>query len=136
MMARSLYAGLSLLDRQMVDRNGVLCGKVDDLELEPSPDTGQLYVSAILAGPGMLMYRLQRRRWGSWVQRVNRMMSDERGAGGAADPARIPMSMVSEVGDHVQLAVDHDDLATSALGHWVRRHVTSHIPGSGHEAES
>jgi hypothetical protein len=130
-MARSLYAGLSLLDRQMVDRDGVLCGKVDDLELEPSPDTGQLYVSAILAGPGVLMYRLRRRRWGAWVQAVNRAMSP-----GDGDPCRIPMSVVSGVAEHVELAVDHDDLGTASMGHWVREHITSHIPGSGHEASS
>lgn len=33
MAGRVLHAGLQLLDRQLVDRNGHLCGKVDDLEL-------------------------------------------------------------------------------------------------------
>ena len=52
-----LYAGLELLDRQLRDRDGRLCGNVDDLEIERSPDTGELYVTAFVAGPGALLQR-------------------------------------------------------------------------------
>jgi sporulation protein YlmC with PRC-barrel domain len=136
---RVLYAGLSLLDRQLLDRNGINCGNVDDLELAQSEDSGELYVTAILSGPGMLAYRLRMRRWGEWVHRVNTAMSPgdgEGGEGGGGDPNRIPMEVVSDIGDHVDLAVEHGDLGAAGLDHWARRHITSKIPGSKHEAES
>jgi hypothetical protein len=34
MAGRALEAGLQLLDRQLIDKDGRLAGKVDDLELE------------------------------------------------------------------------------------------------------
>jgi hypothetical protein len=48
---RVLEAGLHLLDRQLVDSDGRLAGKVDDLEIE-LPEGGSPLVTAILAGPG------------------------------------------------------------------------------------
>jgi hypothetical protein len=39
MAGRTLEAGLHLLDRQLIDKNGKLAGKVDDLELT-FPDGG------------------------------------------------------------------------------------------------
>ena len=50
---RVLHAGLHLLDRQLRDRHGRLCGKVDDVELERTAD-GTVVVTAILSGPGHL----------------------------------------------------------------------------------
>ena len=65
---RTLWAGLRLLDRQLVDRNGRMTGMVDDLLLSPSEDGQHLYVTAILSGPGALAQRLDRRRYGNWMQ--------------------------------------------------------------------
>ena len=48
---RVLHAAVHLLDRQLRDRNKVLCGKVDDVELERG-ETGEWYVTALLTGPG------------------------------------------------------------------------------------
>ena len=45
-------AALHLLDRQLLDPDGELVGKVDDLEL--SEQDGDLVVSAILTGPAAL----------------------------------------------------------------------------------
>ena len=61
---RRVWAGLQLLDRQLIAHEGRLAGTVDDLELTASDDGDQLYVSAILSGPGALAYRLGRRRFG------------------------------------------------------------------------
>jgi hypothetical protein len=146
-----MYAGLSLLDRQLVDRNGRACGKVDDVELEHSEDTGALYVSAILTGPGALMYRLRRRRLGDWMRRVNQLMTPKTddvggsGAGGGAgagagagesDPGRIAMSKVSNIGNHLDLAVEAHELGTASLDRWAREHIVCHIPGARHQADS
>src|SRR4029450_8950181 len=52
MSGRILEAGLHLLDRQLIDADGRLAGKVDDLELEFPEGGGPPVVTAILVGPG------------------------------------------------------------------------------------
>jgi sporulation protein YlmC with PRC-barrel domain len=124
-----MYAAMSLLDRQLVDRRGRFVGKVDDLELDEGED-GTLYVTAILAGPGVLAQRMGHRRYGSWVQRMHRRTRDQ-----SDDPARIPFSKVAKIGDHIDLAADQEELATQTTHAWVDDHIIRHIPGSGHAAE-
>jgi len=126
---RVLYAGMSLLDRQLVDRSGRPCGNVDDCELEEGP-TGALHVSAVLAGPGVLATRLGWRRLGPWLEWVGALVFPSP----VDRPQRIPFSRVSDVGSAVHLAVDADELATMAGERWVRDHVIRHIPGNGHDA--
>jgi hypothetical protein len=129
MAGRVLQAGLQLLDRQLVDRNDRLCGKVDDLELTEPDENGNVYISAIVCGPGALLTRLGRRRLGGWLRRTVRsgFRSDR------DDPVRIPFSLVSDVGNHVTLAMDSEEVATFAAERWTRDHLISHIPGSRHE---
>ena len=129
MARRRLYVGLQLLDRQLVDRKGRLAGKVDDLELEQRED-GQLEVTAILAGPGVLARRLGRRTFGHWRQRALAVLSE-----GAPLASHIPLSKVVDIGNHVDLAVDREDLATFATERWVQDHVIGHIPGARHAPE-
>lgn len=131
---RVVYAGLRLLDRQLVDRNGVACGNVDDLELTRA-DSGRLYVTGILTGPGELAYRLGWRRLGRWLREVNRHMWGGRSESSDHHPNRIPMDVVSGVDNHVTVAFDRDQIGTWSLDDWVRRHIIGHIPGSKHAAE-
>ena len=124
---RVLHAALHLLDRQLRDRNLVLCGKVDDLELDRS-ESGSWYVTAVLTGPGHLLYRMGRRTAGRWLaKRVPDVVDSP-----LDDPGRVPYDRISAIGVTVDLAVDADDLATFAVERWVRDHVVGHIPGSGH----
>jgi hypothetical protein len=127
---RVLHAALHLLDRQLRDRGGELCGKVDDLELERADD-GTWYVTAVLAGPGHLLYRTGRRTAGAWLGKL--ITHIERSS--LDDPGRIPYSLVSEIGITVDLAVDADDVATFAGERWARDHIIGHIPGSRHDAD-
>jgi sporulation protein YlmC with PRC-barrel domain len=127
---RSLWAGLHLLDRQMLDRDGRMAGCVDDLELAYQEGTRQLHVTAILSGPGALAQRLGRRRYGGWMRRVHALASPTEG-----DPARITFQRVSDIGDHVTLAADREDLGSASAERWVRDHIVDHIPGSGHAPE-
>ena len=129
MAGRVLEAGLQLLDRQLVDRNGRLCGKVDDLELTGPDENGDRYVSAILCGPGALLTRMKRRRLGRWLRRI--VGSEFRSS--REDPVRIPFSLVSDIGNHVTLAMDSEQVATFAAERWTRDHIIGHIPGSRHE---
>ncbi len=127
---RTLWAGLRLLDRQLVDRNGRMAGCVDDLELATTEDGQHLYVSAILSGPGALAQRLRRRRYGSWMRGVHALVSP-----GEGDPTRIAFNLVSDIGDHITVAADHKELGSASAERWVRDHVIAHIPGSGHAPE-
>ena len=61
METRRLWATLSLLDRQMLDRDGRMAGNVDDIELDLTDD-GMLVVVGLRAGPGNLVRRLGARR--------------------------------------------------------------------------
>jgi hypothetical protein len=126
---RVLHAALHLLDRQLRDRTGVLCGKVDDIELEQAA-SGSWHVTAILTGPGHLMYRIGMRVVGTWLSKVTTHIERSR----LPDPGRVPYDRVSAIGITVDLAVDADDLATFAAERWVRDHVVGHIPGSRHDA--
>jgi hypothetical protein len=52
----AIDGALHLLDRQVVDVDGRLCGKVDDVELTQTPDA--LRVTGLLSGPPALLERL------------------------------------------------------------------------------
>jgi sporulation protein YlmC with PRC-barrel domain len=130
MAGRVLYAGLQLLDRQLVDRTGRLCGKVDDLELSEPDENGHRHVAAVLSGPGVLLARTGHRRLGDWLRRSVALVFAD-----GDDPVRIPFSRVTEIGDHVALDVDSEEVATFASERWVRDHVIGHLPGSGMRAD-
>jgi hypothetical protein len=127
---RVLHASLDLLDRQLRDRDEVECGNVDDLELSRNDD-GTWYVTALLAGPGVLMYRLGRRRLGTWMQRTHRRT----GFADEIDRARIPIELAHTIAASIDVAVDRTDLATYALERWTGDHIISHIPGHDHDAD-
>lgn len=124
MSAPELHLGAHVLDRQLVDRDGRRCGKVDDLELTLDDATGHLFVTAVVCGPGALLRRLGHARSGDWLRRLVRLLA------GGDDPGCIPIRHVADIGDHVTLSLDAADLATEGGERWVRDHVIGHIPGS------
>jgi sporulation protein YlmC with PRC-barrel domain len=95
--------GLELLDRQLVDREGVLCGKVDDLELETGAD-GSLVVAALLVGPGAWPERLP-----GPLRGVARRLLGERAA-------RVLWREVVEVDSAVHLSRRAAELRPEAIG--------------------
>jgi hypothetical protein len=127
--ARVYHVSLDLLDRQTRDRAGIECGKVDDLEITRTDD-GEFTLSAILAGPGILWYRLGRRRLGAWIQRTHRRT----GSSDEDDHARIPIALAFNIAASIDLAVDRADLAATAMERWTGDHVIGHIPGHDHDA--
>jgi hypothetical protein len=126
-----VWAGLQLLDRQLVAHEGRLAGCVDDIELEVTPEGDHLYAVAILSGPGALAYRLGRRRLGRWLRRVHGVVA----VGGADDPTRIPFNLVTDVGSDIKLGTDVDRTGSYSGERWVRDHVIGRIPGSRHATE-
>jgi hypothetical protein len=135
---RVLHADLELLDRQLRDRDGRLCGKVDDLELTRA-ESGTIYVTALFSGPGTLWRRLGAERLGRWLEQFRREQAARGRAGTdgpeAGDPGRISIGLVHGIGPVIDLAVSADDLASSESERWVRDHIIGRIPGSRHEAE-
>jgi hypothetical protein len=126
----ALDAGLSLLDRQIVDKDGMMAGKVDDLELSfPREGDGPPFVTAILSGPGALAGRIGG-RLGRWIESVRRRLHPDE-----PEPARISFGVVKRIASSVEIAVSAEDLDASRSERWVREHVISRIPGAEHEAE-
>jgi hypothetical protein len=128
---RALWAGLRLLDRQLVANDELLAGCVDDLELTASDDGAQLYVTAIIAGPGGLLYRLGARRLGRWMQWVHGLVGDP----ARPDPTRIPFNIVADIGSHIELGCSADEVGAASAERWVRDNIINHIPGAGSETE-
>lgn len=128
---RQYDAGLHLLDRQMVDRDGIPVAKVDDLELAPRAD-GRLVVAALLVGPGAVGARLGG-RLGRWTVAIWRRLRSD------ADPAptRIDAGLVGGIESAVHLRPSLVELRRTyphldGLERWMRRYVVDPIPGSGH----
>jgi sporulation protein YlmC with PRC-barrel domain len=129
---RELLAGLHLVDHQIIDCNGRMAGKVDDLELEladaDDPGAEPPVVTAILSGAGALARRLEG-RLGRWLESLDARLSAER------VPSRVPFEMVTEVGSHVRVNVTRDELETNRGEQWARDTIVGHIPGAGHAPE-
>jgi hypothetical protein len=122
---RVLEAGLHLLDRQLVDRDGRLAGKVDDLELELPEGGGPPLVTAILAGPGALGRRL-----GASVEAAANRLRD-----GEPRPARVSFAVVKRIGSSIELSVPRDELETNRLEARTRDHLIGRLPGAGDAPE-
>src|SRR4051795_4928632 len=107
---------LRLLDRQVIDPDGGLICKVDDLELTRTADGGYV-VTALLAGPLALGPRLPG-RLGRWVVALARRWSND------ADPAprRIPFERVTDLGSAVTVDRSRADLGIAAAEDWAREH--------------
>lgn len=119
---RILDAGLDLLDRQILDPDGVPVSTVDDLELTTPEDLAHLdpeqppVVKALLTGP-ILMTRIFGGR-----------LPDSRFI-------RIPWKVVADPGTVITLGVAADSLDASWAERWMRDHVIGRIPGGRHDPE-
>jgi sporulation protein YlmC with PRC-barrel domain len=122
---RVLDAHLHLLDRQVLDRDGVPVTTVDDLDLDLGgielggtiePGTPAPTVVAILTGPDL----------------ATRIF------GGRPPPSRrirIPWKLVAEVGTTIRLGVSGDSLDATWVERWVSDHIIGRIPGGRHASE-
>jgi len=128
---RRVWAALELLDRQLVDRDGLLAGKVDDLEFSLSDDGDELpNLVAILSGLGALASHIGGRT-GRWLAAVEQRLANEP----ESTPSRIPYEFVTDLGAAVHLSADRDELDSSRAERWTRDVIITNIPGAGHEAE-
>jgi hypothetical protein len=130
MAGRTLEAGLQLLDRQLIDTDGRLAGKVDDLELELPEGGGPPVVTAILSGPGALSGRVGG-RLGAWLEAVANRLRE----GDARRPARVSFGLVKRIGSAVDLSIAKAELETNRLEAWTRDHLIGRLPGAGDAPE-
>ena len=126
-----MWAVLELLDRQIVDRDGNLAGKVDDLEFEfPDDPDGLPHVAAILSGLGALASHIGGDA-GRWLAATERRLTEERDR----HPSRIPFTLVRTIESAVEVDAERTDLDSNRGEQWTRDVIISKIPGAGHEAE-
>lgn len=116
-----LDAQLHLLDRQILDVDGVPVTTVDDIELSgPEPDekipegSAPPQITALLTGPV-----LGTRIFG--------------GRPPSSRLIRIPWKVVAGVDTVVSLGVRADSMDASWVERWLRNHVIARIPGGRHE---
>lgn len=127
---RQLWAGLDLLDHQIVDSDGRLAGKVDDLELEIPEGDDLPVVTEILSGLGALAGQIGGDA-GTWLAsietRIARRHDEPMG--------RIPWAMVASVAEHVEVSIPRNELDSNRAEAWASDVVIDKIPGARHEAE-
>jgi hypothetical protein len=118
----TIDVGLDLLDRQIQDKDGLLAGKVDDLELSPpGQGDGPPVLAAILAGPGALAPRLG--RVATWIAERRLRL------GPREEPSRISFGVVARAGTSIHLAVSRDELDSVTSERWASR-IVQRIPGA------
>lgn len=119
---RGVDAQLHVLDRQMLDRDGVPVSTVDDVEITgvevgvPVDHSSPPTVSALLVGAAVLPRifggHMPRSRWDS-----------------------IPWHDVLRLGTVIELGVHADDLDATWLERWFRDVIVARIPGGRHAPE-
>ena len=128
---RRIWVVLELLDRQLVDRDGRLVGKVDDVEFEVGNDPGALpQVSALLAGLGALANHIGGDTGRALAAAERRLAADR-----DRHPSRVEIGLVRDLGSAIELDAHAEDLDTNRGERWVRDVVIDKIPGAGHAAE-
>ena len=128
---RRVWAVLELLDRQLVDRDGRLAGKVDDLEFElaEEPD-GLPRLAAILSGLGALASNLGGDT-GRWLAATERRLTEDR----ERNPSRVDIALVRSIGSSIDITADREELDSNRAERWARDVIIARIPGAGNEAE-
>jgi sporulation protein YlmC with PRC-barrel domain len=113
-----------LLDRQLVNADGRLIGKVDDLELSEPTDGGPPHVTAVLTGPDALDPRLSR-ALSRWRTRRRRRRGDT-----TPRIATIAFGEVRDIG--TQVTVSAGVRGYDRTENWLRDHLVGRIPGARH----
>jgi hypothetical protein len=120
---RILDARLHLLDRQVLDPDGVPVCTVDDVELVGvdvgvpiDPGTPKPVIGALLSGPV-----LGTRIFG--------------GRPPESRLERLPWGIVVDIGIVVRIGKRSDQLDVTWVERWVRDHIIGRIPGGRHDPE-
>jgi hypothetical protein len=114
-----------VLDKLLVDRDGVPLGRVDGIVLLVAPNNPRPRVAQIESGIPTLAQRLSRpfARWLHWV--ISKL------GGHWTRPVRTPWSRLESIGKEVKIDVSAEHSRLLATERWLCHHVIEHIPGSG-----
>jgi sporulation protein YlmC with PRC-barrel domain len=126
---KTLDAHLELMDRQIVDVDGRMVAKVDDVELTQRED-GRLVATALLTGPGALGPRI-----GGALGSVSTAIWSRLSGRAATDPERISADAVSEISTAIRLRVSRRTVNVDGFEVWVRDRVIAALPGAGKDPE-
>ena len=118
-----------LLDRQILDTDGLMVGKVDDVELEERED-GRLVVTALLTGPGALGPRLGGAPGALTVRGWSRLANTS-----PHNPRRIDYTAVTAIDTAIKLGLTRARLAVDGFEVWVRTRVIAALPGAGDDPQ-
>jgi sporulation protein YlmC with PRC-barrel domain len=121
---RELDAMLALMDRQIVDHDGRMVAKVDDVELAVRED-GRIVVTGLLTGPGALGPRIGG-EVGYLVRRIWSRLSGRE----ADEPRRIDFTAVADIGTVVTLSVSRASVDVDGFESWTRDQVVRALPGA------
>jgi hypothetical protein len=113
-----------LLDRQIIDRDGRLVGRVDDIAFAIDAD-GFPYVDCLLSGQAALGERI-----GGRVGRILVAVADLFADEPPVPPLCIPLAQIAAVDSAVRLRCSATDLPLSPVETWLRRHLIDRIPGA------
>jgi hypothetical protein len=113
-----------VLDKQLVDRNGVKMGKVDGIVAEIGGN-GPPRVVAIEVGSVVMARRLGRR-----PQRWITLLTSKLGGARHSKPHRVAWGAVCDIGVDVEVNVAVSDTAIFDWQDWLRDKVISKIPGA------
>jgi sporulation protein YlmC with PRC-barrel domain len=129
MKTEYLHAGLDLLDRQIIDKDGELVGKVDDVELS-DPEPGEPpRITSLLLGPQAYGQRLGG-RLGRWIAASGARLA------GTNEPIRIPIEHVADLGVSIRLHTRGAEIErVERLDGWLREHFIERIPGARRASE-
>jgi hypothetical protein len=128
MTGRKIDLEFDLLDHQIVDCDGLMAVKVDDLELTVPQDGGAPYVTGIYSGNGALAKRLTK-RFGPWVESVAARLTSTN------EPNFIWFGLVKRVTTEVDVIVSAEELPGHRLESFISDNIVSHIPGARHAPE-
>jgi sporulation protein YlmC with PRC-barrel domain len=114
-----------VLDKQLLDRDGLPMGRVDGLVMHVG-ERSQPRVTHLEIGGATLWARLHP-SFDRMATRLARKWGPKK-----PGPVRIPWSRVETVGRDIKLDVEAKETGAITWEIWIARHIIGHIPGSGH----
>jgi hypothetical protein len=128
-MNGDLSARISLLDNQIVDRDEIPIGRVDDVELAIPDGRGPARVTALLTGSQALGERIG----GGIGDAMAKVSARLRSPSAPQGPTRLDPDLIEDLEPLLKLKVPLRDLdQVAGLERWLTENVMEKLPGGGH----